>query len=133
MPYRSCFGTLRLVVLALGCLSGSGVLLPAVADIAITRRDCDRLVKYHQPPGVEYQPGVDAHGQTVVPADINPSPIQVPDVIQIEIEIFLQDKFHIPANSALWAGKVDAGTVTVEGDQVYFNGQLLTEEDDHAL
>ena len=46
---------------------------PALADVAVTRQDCDRMVAYQQPPGVEYQPGVDAHGQTVVPADLNAS------------------------------------------------------------
>jgi hypothetical protein len=133
MPYRMNITRLRAALLGLSLLTGSAPLWPAAADIAVSRQDCDRLVKYHQPPGVDYQPGVDAHGETVVPADLNPSNIRVPDVIEIEVEIFLQDRFHIPTSSPLWAGKVEAGTVTVEGDEVYFNHQLLTEQDDQAL
>src|SRR3954447_20610653 len=109
MPYRTNMRPFRAVpwctFVGLGLLTGSAWLWPAAADIAVSRRDCDRLGKYHQPPRVEYPPGVDAHGQAVVPADLNPSSIRVPDVIEIEVEIFLQDRFHIPANSPLWAGK----------------------------
>src|SRR3954453_17603915 len=118
--------TLRMVgLLALFCLAGWA--WPTSADIAVTRQDCDRMVKYQQPPGVEYQPGIDAHGQTVVPADINGGyKIKLPETIVIPIELFIQDKSHTPANSVLWAAKAEIGTVTVQGDRVYFNGQELS-------
>lgn len=121
-------GPIALTILA--CLAAS----PAAADIAVTRRDCDRLVKYQQPPGVEYQPGIDAHGQTVAPADLNGGyNIKLPETIVIPIELFIQDKYHIPANSVLWAAKAEIGTVTVHGDRVYFNGQELTDPETAAL
>src|SRR3954454_3582957 len=107
---------------------------PAMADVAVTRQDCDRMVEYQQPPGVEYQAGVDAHGQTVVPADLNGGiKINPPETIVIPIELFLQDKYHIPANSVLWAGKAEVGTVTVHGKRVYFNGQELSDPEEAAL
>jgi hypothetical protein len=107
---------------------------PAMADIAVTRQDCDRMVEYQQPPGVEYQPGVNAHGETVVPADINGGyNIKPPETIVIPIELFLQDKYHIPANSVLWAGKAEVGTVTVHRNRVYFNGQELSDPEQAAL
>ena len=121
-------------LLALGCLTGLGAAWPAFADVAVTRQDCDRLVKYQQPPGVEYQPGVDVHGNPVVPADIGGGAnIKLPETIVIPIELFIQDKYHIPANSALWAAKAEIGTVTVTGDRVYFNGQELTDPESAAL
>jgi hypothetical protein len=121
-------------LLAWGCLIALGSVLPAAADIAVTRQDCDRMVKYQEPPGVEYQPGVDAHGEPVVPADINGGyNIKLPETIVIPIELFLQDKYHIPANSVLWAGKAEIGTVTVHGDRVYFNGQALSDPEEAAL
>jgi hypothetical protein len=107
---------------------------PALADIAVTRQDCNRLEKYQQPAGVEYQPGVDAHGAPVVPADLNGGAnIQLPETIVIPIELFIQDKYHIPANSVLFAAKAEVGTVTVRGDRVYFNGQELTDPEEAAL
>jgi hypothetical protein len=118
----------------LGLLTGSAGLWPAAADIAVSRQDCDRLVKYQEPPGVEYQPGVDAHGETVVPADLGGGVnIQLPETIIIPIEVLIQDKYHIPANSALWSAKAEMGVVTVHGDQVLYNGQPLTDPETAAL
>jgi hypothetical protein len=123
----------RTALTILGLLPGIAA-GPALADIAVTRRDCDRLEKYQQPPGVEYQPGVDAHGKAVVPADLNGgSNIKLPETIVIPIELFVQDKYHIPANSVLFAAKAEIGTVTVHGDRVYFNGQELTDPEQAAL
>jgi hypothetical protein len=125
---------LSAALLGLGCLTGSAWLLPAAADIAVSRQDCDRLVKYRQPPGVEYQPGVDAHGEPVVPADLGGGAnIQLPETIIIPIEVLIQDRFHIPANSALWSAKAEMGVVTVQGDQVLYNGQPLTDPETTAL
>ena len=105
-----------------------------MADVAVSAQDCNRLAKYQEPPGIEYQPGVDVHGETVVPADLGGGVnIQLPKTIVIPIELFIQDKYHIPTNWALWAAKAEIGTVTVEGDQVYFNGQQLTDPETAAL
>ena len=138
MPYRMNFRPFRaarwFTLLGLGLLTGSGWVLPAAADIAVSRQDCDRLVKYQEPPGVEYQPGIDAHGETVVPADLGGGVnIQPPETIIIPIEILLQDRFHIPPNSALWSAKAEMGVVTVHGDQVLYNGQPLTDPETTAL
>lgn len=105
-----------------------------MADVAISRQDCDRLVKYQQPSGVDYQAGVDAHGQPVAPADLNGGvQLQLPDTIVIPIEVLLQDRFHLPANSVLWDAKAQVGTVVVQGDQVYYNGQPLKDPETAAL
>jgi hypothetical protein len=124
----------RLTLAGLGFLTGSAGLWPAAADIAVSRQDCDRLANYQEPPGVEYQPGVDVHGETVVPADLGGGAnIKLPDTVIIPIEQFIQDKYHIPANAALWAGKAELGVVTVQGDQVLYNGQPLTDPETAAL
>jgi len=107
---------------------------PATGDVAVSKRDCDRLVEYRQPPGVEYQPGVDAHGRPVAPADLGGGyNIKVPEIIVIPIEVLIQDRFHIPANSVLWDAKAQVGTVIVKGDQVYYEGQLLGDPETAAL
>jgi len=138
MPYRmKCavpLFALRFALLSLGFLTGSARLWPAVADIAVSRQDCDRLAKYQEPPGVEYQPGVDSHGETVVPADLGGgADIQLPQTIIIPIEVLIQDRFHIPPNSPLWSAKAEMGVVTVQGDQVLYNGQPLTDPETAAL
>jgi hypothetical protein len=115
-------------------LAGLSVTGAALADVAVTRQDCDRMVEYQQPSGVEYQAGVDAHGQPVVPADLNGGiTIKAPETVVIPIELFLQDKYHIPGNSVLWSGKAEVGTVTVHGKRVYFNGQELSDPEQAAL
>ncbi|WP_133614520.1 hypothetical protein [Dongia mobilis] len=118
-----------MILLPLFLLAG-----PASADVAVSKRDCDRLVRYRQAPGVEYQPGVDAHGRPVAPADLGGGyNIKVPEIIVIPIEVLVQDRFHIPANSVLWNAEAQVGTVIVKGDQVYYEGQLLGDPETAAL
>ncbi len=120
-----------IVPIILTCFAGS---FPAAADIAVTRRDCDRLVKHQPAPGVEYQPGVDVHGRPVAPADLGGGyQIKPPETIVIPIEVLIQDRFNIPTNSVLWNAKAQVGVVTVKGDQVYYEGQLLGDPETAAL
>ena len=112
-------------------LAGAGA---AVADVAISRSDCQYLTRYQQAPGVEYQPGVDVHGRAVAPADIGGGQqIKLPETIYIPIEVDIGQRYHIPANSPLWKATAEIGTVAVTGDQVTFNGQPLTTDDNAAL
>jgi hypothetical protein len=107
---------------------------PASAEIAISRRDCQRLVNHEPAPDVTYQPGVDVHGRPVVPADLGGGQqIQLPDVIYIPIEVLIQDKFGIPANSVLYDATALVGVVEVRGNQVYFEDQPLTDPEIVAL
>jgi hypothetical protein len=107
---------------------------PAGAEIAISRGDCQRLVRHEPAPDVAYQPGVDVHGRPVVPADLNGgSQIELPDVIYIPIEVLIQDKFGIPANSVLYDATALVGVVSVRGNQVYFEDKLLTDPEIAAL
>ena len=128
---RSRVAIVNAALVILTCFIGA---FPAVADIAVTRQDCERLVSYQQAPGVEFQPGVDAHGRPVAPADLGGGyQIKPPETIIIPIEILIQDRFHIPANSVLWDAKAQVGVVTVKGDQVYYEGQLLGDSETAAL
>jgi hypothetical protein len=107
---------------------------PVNAEIAISRKDCQRLVNHEPAPDVTYQPGVDVHGRPVVPADLGGGQqIQLPDVIYIPIEVLIQDKFGIPANSVLYDATALVGVVEVRGNQVYFEDQPLTDPEIVAL
>jgi hypothetical protein len=107
---------------------------PAFADIAVSRQNCDYLTKYQEPPGVEYQPGVDVHGRPVAPADIDGGAnIQLPETIVIPVEVLLRNYGFIPPGSPLRQSKAELGAITVTGDQVFYNGQPLTDQDEAAL
>lgn len=127
-------GRFALLNAALSIVTYFAMVIPVMADIAVTRRDCDRLVEYQQPAGVEYQAGVDSHGEPVVPADIGGGyDIQPPDTVVIPIEILVQDRFGIPANSVLWNAKAQVGVVTVQDGIVYFEGRQLGDAETAAL
>ncbi len=106
----------------------------AAAEIAVSRRDCEQLVKHEPAPDVTYQPGVDVHGNAVPPADLNGgTQLKLPDVIYIPLEVLIQDKYGIPANSVLYEAKAQVGIVEVRGDKVYYEGQLLNDPETIAL
>jgi hypothetical protein len=107
---------------------------PVSAEIAISRRDCERLVRHEPAPGVTYQPGVDVHRRPVAPADLGGgSQIELPDVIYIPIEVLIQDKYGIPANSVLYDATALIGVVSVRGNQVFFEDKPLTDPEIAAL
>lgn len=104
---------------------------PASAEIAISRKDCERLVNHEPAPDVTYQAGVDVHGRPVAPADLGGGhQIQLPDVIYIPIEVLVHD---IPVNSVLYDATALVGVVSVRGNQVYFEDQPLTDPEIVAL
>jgi hypothetical protein len=106
----------------------------AVAEIAVSRRDCEQLVKHEPAPDVTYQPGVDVHGNAVAPADLNGgSQLKLPEVIYIPLEVLIQDKYGIPANSVLYDATALVGVVSVRGNQVYFEDKLLSDPEIAAL
>jgi len=125
---------MRIALLSVLILTAVGWAAPAGAEVAISRRDCERLVQHEPAPDVTYQPGVDVHGRPVAPADLNGgSQIELPDVIYIPIEVLIQDKYGIPANSVLYDATALVGVVSVQGNQVYFEDKLLTDPEVAAL
>jgi hypothetical protein len=107
---------------------------PAGAEIAISRRDCERLVRHEPAPDIAYQPGVDVHGRPVAPADLGGgSQIELPDVIYIPIEVLVEGQYGIPANSVLYDATALVGVISVSGNEVYFEDQPLTDPEIAAL
>ena len=107
---------------------------PASAEVAISRRDCEQLVSHEPAPDVTYLPGVDVHGRPVAPADLGGgSQIALPEVIYIPIEVLVQDRFGIPANSVLYQATAEVGVASVRGNQVFFQDKPLTDPEITAL
>ncbi len=126
----------RSIVVLLPCLLAATVLaaIPAHAHegeaaVTISQADCARLVEHVPAPDVAYQPGVDAYGREVAPADLNGSAqIQVPETLRIPIEIDLLDRLGIPANPVLYESDIPIGEVIYRNGRLTFNGQPLQDE-----
>ncbi|MGE3624465.1 MAG: type II toxin-antitoxin system RelE/ParE family toxin [Bdellovibrionales bacterium] len=100
---------------------------------------CNALVKHVPAPDVEYQPGVDVEGNPVAPADLPGQPrIKLPEKIHIPLTVSLAKVLHLDTLKYPWnqlgpGTEAQLGTLTVEGDQVSFNGQPLTDEQQDNL
>lgn len=62
--------------------------LPASAQ-TMEYAECKTLAEYFPQAGVNYQPGVDVSGKSVVPADLNAAPFELPDIMAIPLSVDL--------------------------------------------
>jgi hypothetical protein len=82
-------------------------------------------------PSAEYQPGVDANGNAVAPADLPAAPAAPSvDNFPIEINQRFARNFNLPPGGN---AKGVLGYVTVRDNQTYFNGQPLNADQASAL
>jgi hypothetical protein len=132
----------------------------ALAETIIVRgADCSRLVQQYNPGGADYVPGVDVRGKPVAPADVGGGyssggyNMTLPDTIDIQIGVDLADRLALrdakkgdttknnPAtrNNDLqrkvmpFEGKAPLGTLSIKGNEAYWNGERLLPEDQVAL
>lgn len=103
----------------------------AAEFIKIDRSACETLIRHHPAPDVAYQPGVDAYGRPVAPADLNPS-IELPPVITIPVTVDIAKQFNLPLGAAKGT-EATVGVIRLDGDKAYFNGQPLQPEDEENL
>jgi len=100
--------------------------------IVLEARDCRRLVTRHRPSlDTAYEPGVDARGRPVAPADLlGGAELRLPEVIVIDVLIPLTEFLGEAApprtgHAEVRVGEVRVGEVRVEGERLSFNGQPL--------
>jgi hypothetical protein len=120
-------------IAAVACL---GVLadLALAERVRVSRKDCQKLVRYVPDPGVAYKPGVDVHGRPVAPADLPGSRIQavLPKTVEFDVS-FYPLAGHGPTRfdqSELYVGTV---TYNLENGEVLFNGVPLTNPEKDEL
>ena len=100
---------------------------------------CQALVKHVPRADVTYQPGVDVDGKAVAPADLpGGSQIALPRQITIPITVQLTKLLNLNPNSypasALGEGTEGVlGVITVDGDNILFNGKSLSDEQQNNL
>ena len=100
----------------------------AVADETITAEKCRWFVRHVPAPNVAYQPGVDANGNAVVPADLHSKSIKVKGPYQFDVERNVSKRTDTDM-------KINLGTVEIDSDtgHTIFNGEALTADEMRAL
>lgn len=101
--------------------------------VELSEADCRLLTRHQADADVAYQPGVDARGRPVVPADLNSSGqgsvsrLETPKKIVIPIEVDLFDRFGVPANPDLFKADAQVGQVVYDDGKLFYNGQRLAD------
>lgn len=104
--------------------------LPATAATLEVDREACKMLTTHRPlPNVDYQAGVDAHGNDVAPADLTPG-IALGDTFTIPITVDIGQQLGI---GMLSGTEATVAMVTVDGDKVYLDGRPLTPEQEDNL
>ncbi len=94
---------------------------------------CQMIVAHQPSDDVEYKPGVDVNGKPVVEADINPSPVEMPEQLSFDITVDLARHIGIAAPEGL-EGQDKIGTLVVEADgSMTFDGKPLEGDAQAAL
>lgn len=115
-------------------------------SLSISVSDCQRIVRHQPAAGVDYTPGVDVHGKAVTPADLGGgTPLTLPETIDIQIGIDLADRLALrdsrnrpggtaPVRKVLpFSGTAALGTLSVRGNDLYWNGERLVPQDEALL
>ncbi len=98
---------------------------------------CNALTAHVPSEDITYQPGFDVEGRAVAPADLaDNNQLVAPDSYSFNLFVPLDEAVTIDAGDSLvrvGKSEIGVGTVTVEGNQDYYNGQPLHSEEAHAL
>ncbi len=115
------------------------------ARITVTSDDCAAVTAHEPADDVAYQPGVDVNGNAVAPADLNASGRIDYDADDIVISIgnpLVATAGVVGDQTAFVAagGRIDTfgadssvGSITLRNDEVYFNGQRITDNERRAI
>lgn len=109
----------------------------ASETITVSSGACAAVAALTDAPGVAYQPGVDANGERVAPADLpgttNDALARKLAATPVEITINLRRRFGIPANAALFRGRAEVGDVTVKDGRAYLDDVPLSPAEQSLL
>jgi hypothetical protein len=103
-----------------------GVAVSKDGQIVVSAKACAEVVAHVPDAGVAFIPGVDVNGQPVTPADLPGSapPVNL-DSFPIFLTLDLKKKFRIPDAAKLFKFEALVGLITIQGNQVFFNGQPI--------
>ena len=108
--------------------------------LSVRTDDCRQLVSHAPADDVAYVPGVDVRGRPVVRADLGGGyDIFAPDEVNIDIRLDIAERLGLGGEdfangaSALLSGEGVVGRVTVRGNDIYWNGNILARDSHAAL
>jgi hypothetical protein len=103
-----------------------GVAVSKDGQVVVSAKACAEVIAHVPDTGVAYTPGVDVNGQPVAPADLPASnpPVNL-DTFPIFLTLDLKKRFQIPAAAKLFKPEAVVGLITIQGNQVFFNGQPI--------
>lgn len=124
-------------IVVLGLLVGGSA---AAETVTISTADCRKLVAHVPSADTAYQPGVDVHGKQVVPADLGAPQIDLPTTFEIPLTVDVARRLarrsggdtsgpDILGSRRGLEGKVALGTLTIKGDDAFWNGKQLQSQD----
>jgi hypothetical protein len=107
----------------------------AKAEPELPSEVCQQMATYHgdAEKGAEYQPGVDVHGKPVVEADLNKSPVQLPDTLSFDVTVDLAKYAGLAVPDGL-EEKAVVGQIIIDNEgRMTFNGRPVEGDADEAL
>lgn len=126
---------MRLLTLFLAIIAA-----PAAAEtLTISTADCRRLVAHAPRADVTYQGGVDVRGKPVVPADVAGPALDLPAFIDIPITIDAAKRLgggeagNILGSRRALEGKAALGTLTIKGNDIFWNGRQIQSQDEALM
>ena len=104
------------------------------STIVITRADCAALVEHTPAADVEYRPGVDVRGRSVVAADASgASRIAAPDEIAIDVTVQVFQFLKRTPPPGLGDTSTNVGRLVFADGKLSFNGEPLSDPAAHAI
>jgi hypothetical protein len=103
-----------------------GVAVSKDGQVVVSAKVCAEVIAHVPDAGVAYTPGVYVNGRPVAPADLpaNAPPVNL-DNFPIFLTLDLKKKFQIPDAAKLFKPEAVVGLITIQGNQVFFNGQPI--------
>jgi hypothetical protein len=103
--------------------------------IAVARSDCRLAVEHAATADVDFEAGVDVHGQPVPPADVGRAGVGLPDIVSVFVSAEVRNTFQLGDDSPLLSFDAGIGVVEYElsSGRLLFNGVPLSERDEQAL
>ena len=136
----------RRALIAVVVLFAPTVAVAQSQALSVSVSDCQRIVKHRPSADVEYKPGVDVHGKPVVPADVGGGyGLTLPESVHIQIGVDLADRLALrdsrnrpkgqePVRKVMpYAGYAPLGTLSVRGNDLYWNNERLASQDEALL
>ena len=126
------FLTTAAFILAIGIIYGAGA---QSRTVTVSEADCAAFIEHTAAADVAYKPGVDIHGNRVVPADLGGGiTIASPKRFEFPITLDLQKFLGIPVNpNSFQTQNFTVGVVKWENGRATFNGTPLQSEQSAKL